>query len=161
MSHNRLSSLRNVAAALLLALAAPAVAPAADDVRSTIEAAGKQFVADFLKGDAAALAGYYAEDAMVLPPNADFVKGRAAIQAFWQAFVGGGYKHFALATLEVGASGDLAYEVGTYEVGMTPGGVEDRGKFLVVWKKAGGKWWIYRDMFSSNMPAAAAAPAAN
>ena len=161
MSHSRLSSSKILAAALLLALAAPAVAPAAEDVRKTIEAAGKQFVAEFLKGDAAALAGHYAEDAMVLPPNSDFVKGRAAIQAFWQSFIDGGYKHFALATLEVGASGDLAYEVGTYEVGMTPGAAEDRGKFLVVWKKAGGKWWIHRDTFSSNMPAAPAAPAAN
>jgi ketosteroid isomerase-like protein len=140
-------------------VATPSVAPAADDVRATIEAAGKQFVADFHKGDAAALAGYYAEDAMVLPPNADFVKGRAAIQAFWQSFVGAGYKHFALSTLEVGAGGDLAYEVGTYEVGTAPDAVDDRGKFLVVWKKAGGKWWIHRDMFSSNMPAAPAAPA--
>ena len=152
---NQLSvTVRILAAVLLLVVLAPSPAPAADDVRKTIEAAGQKFVADFGKGDAAALAGQYAEDAMVLPPNADSVTGRAAIQAFWQSFIDQGFKHMALAVVEVGTGGDLAYEVGTYEVGTAPGTVADRGKYLVVWKKAGGKWWIHRDMFSSNMPAA-------
>ncbi|HZI63555.1 MAG TPA: DUF4440 domain-containing protein [Thermoanaerobaculia bacterium] len=155
---NRLSSLKILASALLLAVATPSVTPAADDVRAAIEAAGRQFSADFAKSDAAAIAGHYAEDAMVLPPNAEVVKGRAAIQAFWQSTVEG-LKHLGLTTSEVNSGGDYAYEVGTYEIGTAPDAVVDRGKFMVVWKKAGGKWWIYRDMFSSNAPPPA--PASN
>lgn len=158
MTARSLPVLRILPVALLLAAAAPAVAPAADDVRAAIEAAGRQFSADFAKSDAAAIAGHYAEDARVLPPNAEIVKGRAAIQAFWQSNVET-MKHLGLTTTEVNSAGDYAYEVGTYEIGTAPDAVVDRGKFMVVWKKAGGKWWIYRDMFSSNAPPPA--PASN
>jgi ketosteroid isomerase-like protein len=37
----------------------------------------------FARGDAAALAGMYTEDASLLPPGAEMIRGRAAIQAFW------------------------------------------------------------------------------
>jgi ketosteroid isomerase-like protein len=158
VKNHPLAVLRILAVSVLLAALTPAVAPAADDVRGAIEAVGRQFSADFAKSDAAALAGHYAEDAMVLPPNAEIVKGRAAIQAFWQSNVET-MKHLGLTTTEVHSGGDYAYEVGTYEIGTAPDAVVDRGKFMVVWKKAGGKWWIYRDMFSSNAPPPA--PASN
>ena len=43
-----------------------------------------KFAAAFNKGDAAAVAAMYTEDAYVLPPGADIVKGRNAIEALWR-----------------------------------------------------------------------------
>ena len=54
----------------------------AQDVGS-IQALNDKWDAAFNKGDAAALAAMYAEDAYVLPPGAEMVRGRAAIQDFW------------------------------------------------------------------------------
>jgi hypothetical protein len=38
----------------------------------------------FNAGDIASVAALYTEDAVVLPPGADMVEGRSAIQAFWK-----------------------------------------------------------------------------
>ena len=57
-----------------------------------------------------------------------------------------------LATTEVASQGNLAYEVGTYEMKTKDGKVADRGKYCVVWKKVGGKWLLHRDIWTTNLP---------
>jgi uncharacterized protein (TIGR02246 family) len=52
--------------------------------KTTIEKLNDAWTAAFNKGDARAVAAMYAEDAYVLPPGSDIVKGRAAIEAFWR-----------------------------------------------------------------------------
>jgi ketosteroid isomerase-like protein len=32
------------------------------------------------------------------------------------------------------------------------GKVNDRGKYIVIWRKVGGQWKLYRDIFNTNMP---------
>lgn len=34
------------------------------------------------------------------------------------------------------------------------GTVADRGKYIVVWKRVGGKWLLHRDIWNTSMPAA-------
>jgi hypothetical protein len=46
-----------------------------------------------------------------------------------------------------------ATEVGQYELRDKAGKVLDHGKYIVVWRKEGGKWKLLRDMFSTNVPA--------
>jgi uncharacterized protein (TIGR02246 family) len=62
----------------LLTVGSPAVA----QNKATIEKLNDAWTAAFNKGDAAAVAVLYAEDAYVLPPGSAMVKGRAAIEAF-------------------------------------------------------------------------------
>jgi len=61
----------------------------------------------------------------------------------------------------VAQSGDLAFSSGAYEVTLNdPTGkpVNDRGKFLEVWKKqADGKWKCTMDIWNSDLPASAPA----
>jgi len=59
-------------------------APALAQDKATIEKLNDVWTAAFNKGDAAAVAALYTEDAYVLPPGAEMVKGRAAIEAFWR-----------------------------------------------------------------------------
>ncbi len=50
------------------------------EVRAAIEAANKQFIEAFNKGDAAAVAAMYSADARLLPPNSPMGEGRQAVQ---------------------------------------------------------------------------------
>jgi len=59
-------------------------APALAQDKATIEKPNDAWTAAFNKGDAAAVAAMYTEDAYVLPPGSDMVKGRSAIEAFWR-----------------------------------------------------------------------------
>jgi len=120
-----------------------------------IVAADENFMAVYGRGDAIGLANLYTENAQILPPNSDFVRGRQAIQAAFQAFMDSGIKSIALATMEVEDYGDTASEVGEYTLLGEHGQVLDKGKFLVIWKQETGQWKIHRDMINTSMPAAA------
>ena len=59
------------------------------------------------------------------------------------------------AMVQVADSGELGYTSGTYTLSFTDpkaGKIEDKGKYLEVWKKVGGKWKCPLDMYSSDMP---------
>jgi ketosteroid isomerase-like protein len=58
--------------------------------------------------------------------------------------------------VNVGGSGDTAYEIGKYTLKIQPAGQEamtDSGKYLVVWKRqAEGTWKLHVDIWNSSMP---------
>jgi uncharacterized protein (TIGR02246 family) len=135
---------------VLLALSAAAFGRA--DVRAEIEAANRQFEAAIAKGDAKAAAALYTASGQVLPAGSDVVSGAEAIAKLWQGNMDSGVKGARLKTLEVESSGDIAYEVGQYELLDAAGKTMDRGKYVVIWKKEGGGWKIHRDIFTTNIP---------
>ncbi|HUP63039.1 MAG TPA: DUF4440 domain-containing protein [Thermoanaerobaculia bacterium] len=94
------------------------------------------------------VAAFYAEDAVLMPPNAANVTGRAAIGQFWGAMLAAPAIELDLITENVQGCGDLAVERGRYEF-TAP--VQDSGKYVVVWRNAGGQWQIVTDMFSSSV----------
>ena len=59
------------------------------------------------------------------------------------------------AMTEVESGGNIAYESGTYELKTQDGRTADKGKYCVVWKKVNGQWMLHRDIWSTDMPAAA------
>jgi len=131
---------------------------ASGNVRAQIEAVNKHFVDLFNKGDAEGFAKVYATDAMILPPNAEPIRGRDAITKFWRGGRDAGLRNVVLTTTEVSAMGNTAYEVGTAQLEMRkPDGSlagKDTGKYIVIWKRdAAGDWQWYRDIWNSNLPA--------
>jgi ketosteroid isomerase-like protein len=76
------------------------------DIRVKIDAVNKEFVDAFNRGDLAAAMGVYTEDATILPPNADIMKGKGAITAFWQGARDMGVKEAKLETVELTPMGD-------------------------------------------------------
>jgi uncharacterized protein (TIGR02246 family) len=143
----------------LLVCAVPFVAWAADGgARAGIDAGNRKFEAAVAKGDAAAIAKLYAEDAEILPPDAPPAKGREAIQKEFSGLVGA-FKKITLKTQEVHGTGNLAVEVGSWKL-EDASGKGPEGKYMVVWKKNGSTWQLYRDMWSGNAPPPAPAPAA-
>jgi ketosteroid isomerase-like protein len=126
----------------------------ADGVRPAIEAADAEFSAAAAKGDGAGLAAFYAAEGQVMPAGSEPIRGRVAIQKFWQGALDSGIAGVRLKTLEVFALGVTATEVGQYDLQDKTGKVLDHGKYIVVWRHEDGKWKLLRDMFSTNVPAA-------
>jgi uncharacterized protein (TIGR02246 family) len=137
-------------AAFIGCLAQPAHA---DEVRSAIAAANAQFSAAAAKGDGAGLAALYAADGQVLPAGSDVIRGRDAIQKFWQSALDSGIAGVGLKTLEIFGQSPTVTEVGQYELSDKTGKILDRGKYIVIWRREGGQWKLLRDMFSTNVPA--------
>lgn len=117
-------------------------------------------------GDAKGVAALYAEDALLLPPGAPAARGRAAILAFFTKDIAdaksGGVVMNLNPKTDVGVSGNMGWESGTYTV-TVKGAVVESGKFLSVSRKKDGKWLYIRDTWNADAPpapAAAPAPAA-
>jgi ketosteroid isomerase-like protein len=88
---------------------------------------------------------FYADDASLLPFNAPIATGKVQIREFWSHWLSapGFSMRFAPSDVEVAHSGDLAYEVGTFELTLddTQGRkVNTPGKYVVVWKQTAQGW---------------------
>ena len=143
-------------AALCLA-AAPAFANPTAEAKKAIEHSNQQWMAAVVKGDGAAVSQLYSEDAVLLPANDHEVKGRAAVEKMFAGLGPGGVTEIKLTTTAVEVHGDAAIETGTYSLAAKgPGGAvipnADEGKYLVVWKKAKGKWLMHKDIWNSSKP---------
>lgn len=126
-----------------------------EDIRDAIKSAIQTFADAFSRGDAAAVAEWYTGDATLLPPDNPMLKGREAIRAFWQGVMSAGVSGAKLETLEVESRGDLAYEVGRFEMVAQPQGgerAELTGKYLVVWRQEGGGWRMHVDIWNGDRP---------
>ena len=122
-----------------------------NDVRKAIEAAEARFSSLFASGDTKSLSELYTEDGEVMAPNASPVTGRSAIRGFWQAARDAGVARVETKTLDTsGTGGDTTYEVGTYMLYDGSGKAIDDGKYMVIWRREGKSWFLYRDIWNSN-----------
>ena len=104
-------------------------------IRETREAMNARYAEAFNRGDAAACADLYAEDAAFLLSGSHPVRGRQAIQALHQRFIEAGVKMVSLDTLDIESHGDLAYAIVAYAT------QEESGKALLVMKRQpDGSW---------------------
>ncbi len=102
---------------------------------------------------------FYADDAVVLPPNSQTLTNRDAIHKAIADMLAlpGLSVSWQTTKAEAARSGELAYTYGTYELTSndakgTP--TTDHGKYSEVWKKqADGSWKCIVDMWSSDLSA--------
>ncbi len=108
------------------------------------------------KRDANLTASYYADNAVLYPPNEPAVVGREAAVKIWTAMLADPTFTLSWKTLhaEVSASGDLGYTTGSYEDSYKgPDGklVTEKGKYVCVWKKGkDGVWKAIHDTWNSD-----------
>ena len=150
-----------LAAAMLgLAMSAP-IAMAADDA-ARIRAGTEAWIKAYNAGNADAITPLYAENAVVMPPGARLARGRAAIKQFLVKDIAGAQSAGVVLVLgsenDVAVKGDIAWHAGTYSVKDKAGATVDAGGYMEVWRKAGGKWLIIRDIWNSSTPPPAPAP---
>ena len=125
--------------------------------RMAIEEANMKFGEAVRQDDAAALAALYTDDAILLPPDSEMIKGKQGIEAFWSGGLQMGIKDAVLTIVDVFGSGDLVYEVSNFTLTIQPEGqepIEQKGKYVVVWKQtADGLWKMQVDIFNYKLPA--------
>jgi uncharacterized protein (TIGR02246 family) len=123
------------------------------EARAAIEAANAKFSEAFARGDAKALSAMYTSDAIAFPPDSEMIRGNETIGEFWKATRDSGVQSAALTTVDVGRSGDVAYEVGKVSLAIRHVGKEPTtatAKYVVVWKRqADGSWKLHRDIWNS------------
>lgn len=109
-------------------------------------------------GDAEAVVRFYAEDAVLLPPNDSPVVGKAAIRARYKE----GFRRFRFdissTSDETEAFGEWAFDRGTTSGRMVPKGNEAPRKVhdkyvMILHKRADGSWKIARLIWNSAEPA--------
>ena len=125
--------------------------PALAQNRATIEKLSDAWTAAFNKGDAAAVATLYTEDAYVLPPGSAMVKGRAAIEAFWRQ-AAQQMSDAKLTTVDVLPLGrSAAREIGTVTLKTKSQPPQEVvGKYVVVWRKIGRDWKLATDIWNTD-----------
>jgi len=134
----------------VLCAAFTSVAQKSREVRSLIEDNEAKFSDSFAKGDAQSVSNLYAEDAAILPPNGAKIGGRANIRNFWQGAYEAGVKKVETKTVEISGNGSSVYELGSYTLYGGRNEVLDEGKYVVVWKKEGKNWLMFRDIWNSD-----------
>ncbi|MBE7171536.1 MAG: DUF4440 domain-containing protein [Williamsia sp.] len=96
---------------------------------------------------------HYADDAILMPPNAPLAQGQNAIIALFKSWPA--LTKFETHDVEVEGNGNLAFIRGTYSIAMkmNKGETSDSGKYIEVWRKdQSGAWKCIRDIFNSNNP---------
>ena len=132
---------------------------------SAIQALDEQWSATAARNDLEGTVAFYADDAVLLPPNAPIATDRKSIRESWSGLLGPNTAvSWKVSKVEVAKSGELGYLYGAYSLsiqdpkGGTP--VRDVGKLVEIWKKqADGKWKCIVDTYNSDLPAAPAAEA--
>jgi uncharacterized protein (TIGR02246 family) len=146
-------SLRTVLALSALTLVAPLPAAAqGGSTRAGIDKAVQAWQKAFNAGDIPTVAAFYTKDALLMPPGADPVTGPEGVQAAF-APIAKTREQIQLTTTDVTGSGTTALETGKWVMTSQDGKHLDHGQYLVFYKKEGGRWKIYRDIWNSSMPA--------
>ncbi len=106
---------------------------------------------------------FYADNAVLLPPNAPIATDKKSIRESWAGLLG---PHTSVSwkwtRVEVAQSGELGYIYGSYKLTIEASGgsgpLNDTGKFVEVWEKqSNGKWKCIVDTYNSDLPVPAPA----
>jgi ketosteroid isomerase-like protein len=131
---------------------------------AAIHAADARWEKAYNAGDLDTVVGLYDENAVIFPPGAAPVHGRAAIRAFFVKDNAEFQKAGGIIVLDTkpagGVSGDQGWSSGAYVVRLKSGQIVDKGWYFSVSRKVAGKWLYIRDAWNSDTPqASASAPA--
>ena len=138
-------------------------APAADTkIEQALRDLDAQWSKDAGAKDVDKTVSYYAEGAIVMPPNASAATRKESIRSAWKEMLTspGAAISWKTTKVEVAKAGDLAYVSGTYEATMNDASgkpVKEQGKYVEIFKKqADGTWKVVADIWNSDLPAAPA-----
>jgi uncharacterized protein (TIGR02246 family) len=99
---------------------------------------------------------FYSDDASAFPFNAPIATGKEQIRQVWSHLMSlpGFALTFSPTKIEVAKSGDLAYDIGTFELKSNDAegnATTTVGKYVVVWKKQpDGQWKAIADIFNTD-----------
>lgn len=106
--------------------------------------------------DANAIAMFFTDDGVVMPPGQPPAQGRDAVRQFWQSTAKSSDVAVSFQPEETQVSGDFAVDRGNYRLKGKVNGkpVEQIGKYVVIWKKVGDDWKVATDIWNTDRAAA-------
>jgi len=124
----------------------------AGQIRKSIEEVNATYSEAIQEGNLAGVVAGYADDATMIPPDGELIKGKQAIEEYYRTLFQMGMKEVVLTTIEVEGSGGTVYEIGKTRVRIQPEGqeaIQDSSKYLVIWKRqADGTWKVHADIWN-------------
>lgn len=142
---------------LVVALGLGACVPDVQGDAEAIKALDAEWGELVAAGEVGAIVALYAGDGLLMAPNEPAARGAAALRPFWERLAGqpGIELKITPSSINVAIGGDLAADIGTYSLSFdgADGRVEDRGKYVVVWRKIAGEWKVAADIFNSDLAA--------
>ena len=150
--------MKHITCALLL-VAVGCVPPppgSAADAKKAIDAINASWPRLTSSGHADSIAEFYAQNAVIMPPNMAATRGKEAIRAFF-ATLNAVKPTLTLRADSVWANGGAAVEQGRWWwkwAGTPPPGMPgaDSGKYIVRWAQQNGKWLMVDDIWNSDSP---------
>jgi len=125
-----------------------------EEVRKAIEKEKLKYVEGIRRGDAAAMVAFFTEDAILLPPNSEIIRGRKEIEEFLKCEVQF-LKDTILTPLELSENGDTVHEVGKQTAKISQKGqkpLEVEFKYIVIYKHTASGWKGHRLIWNRNAP---------
>jgi len=121
-------------------------------IRKSIEEVNANYSEAIREGNLAGVVAAYTDDATMVPPDGELIRGKQAIEEYYRKLFKMGMKEIVLTTVEVGGSGGTAYEIGKTKVRIQSEGqdaAQDSTKYLVIWKRqADGTWKVHADIWN-------------
>jgi ketosteroid isomerase-like protein len=149
---------RTVTGLSIAALAActPAMVVNPADEEAAVRARSAAYLAAFQARNLELITGFLTPDAVLAFPNSPLLTGPAQVRTSVAEFLAAQNLSttWSPARITVAGSGDLATEMGTYELGFDgpAGRVTDRGNYTTAWRKVGADWMIASDFVTSSVP---------
>ena len=108
-------------------------------------------------GDMDRIEGFFADDAVFMPPNEPTLYGREEIKAWHEEY----RQHFRIAAFnlpedDVTITGDWAVESTSYMIAIIPAPngsrIRDDGRIMAIWKREPDGWKIWQQLWNSMKP---------
>ena len=127
-----------------------------DSIKTIIQNMENEYADALNAGNADAVMGYYANDAISYPPNMPPLVGNAAIREDVAKQIAESPKgvkvSFTTKEIHPSADGEMVLEIGSYNATDSINAKNYTGNYMSVFHKMDGKYVCVRDMAASDMP---------
>ena len=124
--------------------------------RVHIDKQNKKYMELYNNGDASGVADLHMDDALVMPPNIDMVKGKESIKKAIFDEISAGATDLVFTTLDMYGNEEYVTEVGRFSLNVKDEGeivMTDSGKYIVLWEQVSKNNWLMKaDIWNSDLP---------
>ena len=127
-----------------------------DKARIHIDKKNKKYMEFYNNGDASGVADLHMDDALVMPPNINMVKGKESIKKAISDEISAGSTDLVFTTLDMYGNEEYVTEVGRFLLNVKDEGeivMTDSGKYIVLWEQVSKNNWLMKaDIWNSDLP---------
>ncbi|XP_070563122.1 uncharacterized protein [Ptychodera flava] len=123
---------------------------AGSDIKAILDAKIATISDLYNAGDFTACSELFTEDFALLAPGKGIQEGRDVIPEALKSMKAAGGVKLVSKLQEVNGFGDLAYGWGIYSLFKEDGSLVTSGKYLHIWKKINGDYYLHRDCSNTN-----------